>query len=110
MIEIRAGDDEQIEITIKDNVGDPVPLTATEIAWGIAPEPYGTPKITKSTADGDVSVVDADAGRVNVILEPADTADLGGDTYYQEIQLTDGSGNLTTAALDNLRVRPTILN
>lgn len=107
---IYAGDSDRLEITIRDAAGNPVDLSGVDIVWGLARTGRSEPQLTKSTNDGGITVVDASAGRIDVAIAPEDTADLGGLSYYQELQLTDANGEITTAVPDELRIKDTVID
>ena len=103
-----SGDSQVIGYTITDaESGDPVNLVAASaIKWraskklssGFSP----TPLLIKALGTG-VSVTNAAAGTIQVVLAPADTALLAG-RFYHELEITDGSGNVSTVAVGTLTI------
>jgi len=110
MTDIFAGDDDRLEITVRTASGDPVSLTGVSLVWALARSSRKTPELIKRSADSGIEVIDAEGGRCDVILDAADTADLGGLTYYHELQLEDADGKLTTTALGELTIRPAVID
>jgi hypothetical protein len=99
LITIPEGDDVALDLSLTSG-GSALDLTgAAAIAFGLYAQTYGqfsgAALISKTLGSG-VAVVSAEGGTVAVTIAAADTADMGGATYYAEIEITDGSGNQTT--------------
>lgn len=105
---IYTGDADELAITVTDEDGDPVDLLNTTVTWAIARNAHTDALIEKDT-DGDVTIVDAAAGELNVDIEPADTRDLRPRTYYHEVELRDQDGDPTTVELDDLEIRQAVI-
>jgi hypothetical protein len=105
-----AGDDKRLEVTVLDEDDVAVSLSgALEIRWKLAKSPRSTIIASHSIADGNVSIIDAAAGRFNVLIDPADTESLSG-LYYHEAELTDSSGNVGTCMAGTVTIRPTLID
>lgn len=90
-----SGDALRLQITVRDGdtVSDPVlDLTSyTEITYAIARKQGAAPIVTKKLTNGvgEIDPVDPANGRIDVLINNADTAALKGD-YYHELQLEPG--------------------
>jgi hypothetical protein len=103
-----SGDTRVLAFTVTQ-AGDstPVDLTgATAIKWKCARKLSGgfSSTVTLSKALGaGITVTDADAGQLQVLLSPADTAALSG-RFYHELEITDVAGNVSTVAIGTLTI------
>ena len=90
-----SGDALSIQITVRNgnNVSDPpLDLTPfTEITFAVARKQGQTPLFTKTLTGGPTQIdpVDLANGRIDVLINNADTAALKGD-FYHELQLEPG--------------------
>ena len=90
-----SGDALTIQITVRDgdSIADPVlDLTPfTEIIFAVARRQGSTPIFQKLLSNGvsEINPVDPANGRIDVLINNADTAALRGD-YYFELQLEPG--------------------
>ena len=90
-----SGDALKLQITVRngDTAGSPVlDLTPfTEITWALAKKQGAVPLVTKTLTGGPTQInpVDLPNGRIDVLIENADTAALKGE-YYHELQLEPG--------------------
>ena len=90
-----SGDALKLQITVRD--GDtagapPLDLTPfTEITWALAKKQGATPLVTKTLTGGPTQInpVDLPNGRIDVLINNADTANLKGELYH-ELQLEPG--------------------
>lgn len=107
--ELYAGDDDRLEFTITQSDGSALDLTNMSIVWQLADRAAGPALITKDSANaGEIAVVDTVGGRFDVLLDPADTADLSG-SFYHEVELTDVDGNEFTVFDGRLFIKPTLV-
>jgi hypothetical protein len=105
-----AGDDKRLEVTVLDEDGVAVTLAGAQaIKWKLAKSPRSAVIASHSLVDGNVSVIDAAAGRFNVLIDPADTESLSG-LYYHEAELTDSAGNVGTCMAGTVTIRPTLID
>jgi len=89
---MHSGDSKSLSVSITNAAGTPVDVsTAAAIVWTLAASPTSAALVTKGLGDG----VTVSTSTVTVALDPEDTDDLAG-LYYQEMQVTDGSGNVST--------------
>lgn len=89
---MKSGDSKVLAIAIANSAGTPVDVsTAAAISWKLAATPYGTALLTKTLGSG----ITVSTSTVSVTLTAANTQDLEG-VYYQEMQITDASGNVST--------------
>lgn len=90
-----SGDALRLEVTVRDGDtgGSPVlDLTPfTEITWALAKKAGATPLVTKTLTGGPTQIdpVDLANGRIDVLINNADTASLKGSLYH-ELQLAPG--------------------
>jgi len=98
-ISMHSGDTRKLQVTIVDESSAAVDLTSASIIWALSKKaadevlPRGSAIVTKSIGDG-ITVIDAVTGRVDILIDSADTASLAGD-FYHEMQLTLG-GSVST--------------
>lgn len=115
---IYAGDDERLEFELLDESGDPLDLIGIDLHWALAVGPRQSIKLEATTTDTDdgteknaeIDLVDDGDGRFDVVLEPEATRDLGGRTYYHELNIRDAAGKVSTVLVDELEIKPAIIN
>lgn len=101
-----SGDSVSIACTVTDSAtGAAVVLTGASMSWALATSPGATALVTKTSADGDITVGGAGSNVATVALEPADTATVAPGVYTHELQITDGSGNVYTVYQGSLYLR-----
>ena len=113
-----AGNIRELEYTIvdEDNAGAPLNITSFRIKWAIAPLASDgsfstTPTLVKdSTAGTQITKPTPASGICVVLLDPADTAALGGRTFYMELEVFDASNNPIVVATGTLEIRRNIVN
>ena len=88
-----SGDYVQLEYTVKDNDAAAVDLAGGSGRFAMARSVTDTPVIDSGTSPqtATITVVDTAAGRVNVVIDDADTEALEGE-YYYEFKWTDLNG------------------
>jgi hypothetical protein len=90
------GDTWQWLITITpEDVGDTLPDLTVSTVTATITDQSGTAMWTGSTATSGVTVTDAVAGVVQVIVPPADTADFADGFYNGDIQVRVNAGGET---------------
>lgn len=94
-----AGDTTPVYVVVRDQAGEVMDLTGASARWMVS---RGTPArfspqvlLTKSTANGGITITAAPEGEMLIDLQPSDTRNLTGD-YYHELELVDGNGAVTT--------------
>lgn len=75
-------------------------LIGASLKWGIRKNKYSNENILVKSSTNGISIVDE---QVQVKLDPDDTLDLSG-TFYQECQLTDSLGNVSTVLTGELKI------
>jgi hypothetical protein len=96
-IEFFSGNTVKLKFTITDGDAPPAAkdLTgATAIIWALAKAQGKVAQLTKTLGAG-VTITDAAAGKVEVLLSKTDTEPFGG-TYYHEMRVTDAASNTAT--------------
>lgn len=102
---IYAGDDVDINVAVTDPAtGDPKNLTGATVQWAMFKEYKGTVVVTKDTDDG-VTITDAANGELTISLDAADTEDVRPDIYAHEVEVTDGSGNVSTVTTGHITLK-----
>jgi hypothetical protein len=97
-IVIYAGDDTELSVSLFQNDGiTPLDLTGAVVNWALASVyDVQVPLVEKSSATpGQVTITDIPGGLVSVFLVPADTADMGGQPYYHEVEVVQGGTTVT---------------
>ena len=90
---MHSGDTRRLEITIVDENSAAVNLSTATITWALSKKdsasvaPKGSALLTKTLANGGITIVSAAAGRCDVDLASSDTVTFSGD-YYHELELT----------------------
>lgn len=93
-----AGDRRVLKVTVFDEDGAPVPLAGTAaVTWELGRTARSVPALTKTLGAG-VSIETASAaagqancGRLDVLIDSADSAALDGE-YYHTCRVTDAAG------------------
>lgn len=100
-----SGSDEFYENTDRDlvftHVGNDA-ATATAIKFVLSRDPAKTALVTKTLGSG---IVADSSTQITVSLAKADTAGLGGRTYYWELRLTDATSNEDVIASGTMVIR-----
>lgn len=113
-----AGNIRELEYTItdEDNAGVALNITNFRIKWAISALAADgsfstTPTLVKDSNVGTQIVKTNPTGGVCLVtLEPADTAALGGRTFYLELEVFDPSDKPVVVATGTLEVRRNIVN
>jgi hypothetical protein len=91
-----SGDTTILEFQVLDYLGSPVNITNSTVKWVLtASSTTITPLVTKTIANGGISLTTPANGIFQVYLYPSDTAGLNG-IYYHEAELTTQSNNVYT--------------
>jgi hypothetical protein len=90
-----AGDNASLNYAITDESNNPLNLTGSSLVYIIAANEGGAAIVTKSTANGGISVTNAAGGLLTVSLASADTASLSG-VLWQQLVMTDANSAVTT--------------
>lgn len=97
-VEIYAGDTANIQVTVfdSDSNGARKNIAGSVISWVLFdPDATGV-MLTKTTADA-ITITDGLNGLFTIALVPADTEQLTPGSYRHEAEITDASGNVSTA-------------
>jgi hypothetical protein len=111
-IAIYAGDDFEVILSLFESDGTtPLDLTGAVVNWALSSVyDIQTPLIEKSSAiPGQVTITNIAGGLVSIFLGPADTADLGGQPYYHEVEVVQG-GTTVTVLTGGVTINETALN
>ena|SRR3982750_1122964 len=97
-VTIYAGDDTELSMSLFQSDGTtPLDLTGAVVNWALS-SAYNVqfPLIEKSSDNpGEVTITDIPGGLVSVFLVPIDTADMGGQPYYHEVEVVQGGTSVT---------------
>lgn len=106
-IELFAGDDKTLQFTINEGgTTDPLDLTGVTINFRMIKP--GNVVVNKTVGSG-ITVINATAGRCNVQLDSADTADITNTTTIEyELQLTIAE-KYDTVKFDTISVKRNII-
>ncbi len=112
---IPAGTGLILKITVFDEGGEPLPLAGTQgVTWKLARSARSATVVLSKTLDDGVTLIaddaeqgGANAGRLNVQIDPADSADLDGE-YFHECTLQDADGGLSRIFYGRGFVAPSI--
>ena len=90
-ISMTRGDSEAIKVTVKDTLGNIVPLvTGDTIYFTVRDHMMSTTKIIEKI------ITEFDDGQALITIDPQDTNDLRFASYVYDIQLTKENGNVKT--------------
>jgi hypothetical protein len=102
-----AGDSKVIKVTVNDEAGAAVDISAASIRWQLAVNAGAVPLLSKALGSG-IALADAPAGKFNVTLDSADTQNLNGGSYYYEAEIID-SGIVSTVLTGNVQINPALI-
>lgn len=85
--EFAPGDTWKISGPMLDEHGEILPLTGALVEWALV-DRRNAPVIEVSTVTGEVTITDADAGEVEVLLAPAVTATIPRGDYRDYLRVT----------------------
>ena len=96
-LRLKSGDHRTVRITVMSDDGvTPQDLTGVTVRFQVAREIEQPAVISKSSAPGgDVTIVNAAGGVIDVAFVPVDTDDLA-YVYVYEMELEDSGGRLST--------------
>ncbi|MCP5385952.1 MAG: hypothetical protein H6916_03935 [Novosphingobium sp.] len=107
-----AGDRRVLKVTVFDEAGDPVPLAGTTaVTWKLGRTARSVPVVSKGLGDGVTLATDqaaagqANCGRLDVLIDTADSADLIGE-YLHECRMTAADGTPTRIFYGRVFVSP----
>lgn len=95
-----AGETKLLNITLSDSNGSPVDINGATFEWKL--NVRNNPIIKQSPSE-DITILDANSGKLQIKLQPSDTSSLSGN-YSQDLQLTDSNGNISVIQLDMLQI------
>ena len=101
------GDYRKLEFTVEDVAN----LVGCSAKWALSATASSVKLLEKSSANS--SQITISGVVITVILNPTDTDYLSGlnaGTYYHELEITDASGNPSTAAIGTLTLKDAIIN
>lgn len=105
-VTLYAGDDCILAYTIVDETGEALPLAGASLVWTLGRQPAGPTIVTKTNANG-ITITNAAAGQVSVLVSHADTVGLTG-TLWHQLVLTDVAGSVSTVATGYIAMKQRI--
>ncbi len=89
-----AGDSITLQLTIKDSADAVVDLTGFTAKWSAQKFHVSSTKISKTIGSG-ITVIDATAGRLNVVIAQGDISRVG--LWFHDLELIDDAAQSQTA-------------
>ena len=109
--EMWAGEYKEITIAVLDAAGNAADLTAATARWVLKKRPDGSMPalVSKSHEHGAEVLVPETEGKVKIVLDSDDTADLAPGTYYHETEVLDSGDRPFTPTVGYLVVQPSAI-
>lgn len=107
---VHAGDDDTLEVTIVEKDGTtPVDITNSEIQFFMSERAGGPAVVSKNSTDdpADFTFVDPENGRVDIVMNAADTTKRAGNHPYS-IREKSQTGKLSTVLVGQIAIEATI--
>jgi len=101
--EITSGDSMSLVVTVVDDTDAAVNITGYSASWKVADGPTDDAEIKKSVGSG-ITLTTPASGILTIAIAASNTSDMAG-IYYHELQLTDGSSNVSTALYGRLSIK-----
>lgn len=101
-----AGDSLKITVDVEETNGDPVDLTGASATYLIKEnmsDPDTDALVELTTSSGDISIVDATAGRLEVHIPTGETSGMTGQKHHR-VRITDDSGNRSTVLTGTITI------
>jgi hypothetical protein len=92
-------------VTVTDDAGDPVDLTAASVEWVL--QTYGGETILEKSVGDGIDLVEPTAGGLEISIETGETdgeGEPGGRTLYHECEVTDSEGRQDTVFVGEVEV------
>ena len=103
-VELAAGSDKILEVTITDEAGQPLDLSGlTAATWSVLDRETAQ-VILQHTLAGSIVVTDPVAGKLQVRLVPADTVDLAG-LFEHQLRTVDAANNSAVVTTGTLNIK-----
>jgi hypothetical protein len=99
-----ANNDRFVPQAVKNPDGSVCPINGFIIKWQVFKQGSKTALITKSTADGSITIVDAGAGLFAFWIRAADTKLLAAGDYIHEAVTVDTEGHPVTLTNNDYRL------
>jgi gamma-glutamyl:cysteine ligase YbdK (ATP-grasp superfamily) len=97
---MRKGDTLILEFTVTEN-STAKDITGATVKWQAARTVTSASVVSKSTGSG-ITLTDPTNGVLQVSIASADTKDLSATEYHHELEVTDASSNIHTAAVGTM--------
>lgn len=107
--EMYEGEDKTLTITVVDVAGAAVNLTDATIKWQVKRNVDDTSPLIEKTTAGGITITDAEGGVFTIALADTDTANLGGEGYHHEAEVTDVSGNISTVTRGVMTIKKALI-
>lgn len=108
-ISMYAGDDKIFTFTITDSTGAAVDLSdLSDAQWTLKRHQSSTTATLSKVLDSGVSDASGSTGIITVTLSDADTLSLTPGLYYYELRVEESDGTISTLAVGDFTLYPTI--
>ena len=106
MIKINKGNTYIIEVSLKDEAGNPISLASIlNLSYILCPSKADpTPLLSKTLTSTGVSLQSVLQGKIEIKLYSTETDDLDEGIYYHEAAIVDSEGNVTTILSDDVHI------
>jgi hypothetical protein len=91
--ELWEGEYKTLAVSVVDASSVAVNLTGATITWKLTTQQGGGTTLLTKTIGSGITVVSAAGGTLTITFAAVDTVDLGGLTYYHELEITDASSH-----------------
>lgn len=102
-------------IVDEDNGGTPLNITGMTVKWALSKgslSSYGkTPVLEKkSTTAGQINIINAVGGQIEVIVRTTDTESFSTGSYYWELEITDTTNERSVVAVGTITFKRNVSN
>jgi hypothetical protein len=105
------GEHWNIAVTYQDGDGNPIDLSGAQaLEWAVSASKLSAAIHTASLANGEITIIDAVAGRADISVPPASQAGLAAGNYWQESRITNSGGVVSVQFHGPLTVSPSLLD
>jgi hypothetical protein len=107
-LDLHAGDDKELIVTITDNAGATLDLTGYKLRWVLADSDTGPVRVRKvSEAVEQIEILNqtTNRGKCKVFIVPADTAKLAPRQMYHELDVIDTANKKSTVLFGTVTLR-----
>ena len=107
--EVVSGNDKVINVTVLDENGAAVDITAATIVWAVAKRADSKNTIFFYTSPTFITILDPLLGTFRINVQDADTEPLSAQDYYHEARIVSSSGQRTTVMIGTMTVLSNVI-